>query len=418
MRKHTYKISLGLIVCFLALSVAPAGIAKTLNVPAKIQEQTNWCWAACTQATIYYYCCDYQQCNIADSARKWNNWGAGNCCQTPGNNICNQANFMYGTAGSFQALMDSLCNVQSNGMNSTLSKNTTVSEIDAGRPYEIRWGWSGGGGHFLVGRGYDANGDTVHYMDPRPGFGYQTATYDWVVSGGTHDWTHSLQLTSNPPALCARVIPGSQTICRGKSMYFTFMVDNNTEDNVGGTLIFSGYMDYGCQPYNILIEIPRYKSYPPGFTEEHYFFDVPNAVQPGYYSTSISGELSGNTVFGCIDIDIAQCSPWRTGGYTEWNLREVESPEVMVPTITSLYQNYPNPFNAETNIAYTLAGGGNVTLKVYDITGRLVVTLVDGYEDAGPHLVTWDASDVCSGVYLYKLSAGDYSFTKKMNLLR
>jgi hypothetical protein len=418
MRKKACNIRLVIIVSLLFFSLALSGIAKTLNVPAKIQEQSNWCWAACTQATIYYYCCDYQQCNIADSARKWNNWGAGNCCQTPGNNICNQANFMYGTAGSFQALMDSLCNVQSNGMNSTLSKNTTVSEINAGRPYEIRWGWSGGGGHFLVGRGYEANGDTVHYMDPRSGYGYQTATYDWVVSGSDHDWTHSLQLTSNPPSLCARLVPGSQTICRGKNMYFTFMVDNNTENNVGGTLTFTGYMDYGCQPYNIMIQIPRHKSYPPGGTEEHYFFNVPGAVQPGYYSASISGNLSGNTVFCCIEVDVKQCYPWRTSENTEWSLRQVESPEVLIPTVTCLHQNYPNPFNDETNITYTLAEPGNVTLKVYDICGRLVLTLLEGYEDAGPHLVTWEATNVSSGVYFYKLTCGDYSATKKMNLLK
>ncbi|MFQ5870433.1 MAG: T9SS type A sorting domain-containing protein, partial [Candidatus Zixiibacteriota bacterium] len=79
---------------------------------------------------------------------------------------------------------------------------------------------------------------------------------------------------------------------------------------------------------------------------------------------------------------------------------------------------YPNPFNAVTNISYSLAEAGNVSLKVYDISGRLVETLVNGPREAGEHIVTWDASKVSSGVYFYKLSAGDYTLTKKMNLLR
>ncbi|MFQ5870525.1 MAG: T9SS type A sorting domain-containing protein, partial [Candidatus Zixiibacteriota bacterium] len=60
----------------------------------------------------------------------------------------------------------------------------------------------------------------------------------------------------------------------------------------------------------------------------------------------------------------------------------------------------------------------NVSLNVYDITGRLVVTLLDGHKDAGSHMVAWDASSIASGVYFYKLVAGEYTATKSMNLLK
>ena len=80
--------------------------------------------------------------------------------------------------------------------------------------------------------------------------------------------------------------------------------------------------------------------------------------------------------------------------------------------------NYPNPFNAETNISYSLAEDGNVSLKVYDISGRLVTTLVDGHMDAGEYMVAWDASNVSSGVYFYKLVAGEYTASKIMNFLK
>jgi endo-1,4-beta-xylanase len=121
-----------------------------------------------------------------------------------------------------------------------------------------------------------------------------------------------------------------------------------------------------------------------------------------------------------MNVDIIQCQPWKLGDNTAWELVEVERQEagVALPAITSLAQNYPNPFNAATKISYDLATSGNVSLKVYDISGRLVETLVDCYQEVGSHTASWDASGVSSGVYFYKLSTADYTCTKKMNLLR
>ena len=205
--------------------------------------------------------------------------------------------------------------------------------------------------------------------------------------------------------------------CRGKNFYFTLTVRNNTEDNVSGTLTFTGYAGYDCDPVSALVAIPRAKTYPPGETVEYYFFKVPNAAGPGPYSASVGGTLGEVDLFCCMNTDVVQCEPWRVGDNSEWELVEVDRPEVL-PTVTSLAQNYPNPFNAETNISFSLAEAGNVSLNVYDITGRLVTTLVDGQMDAGSHVVAWDASNVSSGVYFYKLAAGDYSATKSMNLLK
>jgi len=110
--------------------------------------------------------------------------------------------------------------------------------------------------------------------------------------------------------------------------------------------------------------------------------------------------------------------PVERGPNGEWGLVQVDRQEVVLATGTSLHQNYPNPFNAETSLSYHVAEAGNIALKVYDLTGRMVETLVEGYQEAGEHIVIWDASEVSSGVYFYKLTCGDYSATKKMNLLR
>jgi hypothetical protein len=94
------------------------------------------------------------------------------------------------------------------------------------------------------------------------------------------------------------------------------------------------------------------------------------------------------------------------------------------PTRYALHQNVPNPFNPSTVIRYDVpAGGGDVTLVIYDVAGRLVRTLIDGYQVTGRREVTWDGRDrsgsaVSSGVYFYRLVAGDYVQTRKMILLK
>ena len=84
----------------------------------------------------------------------------------------------------------------------------------------------------------------------------------------------------------------------------------------------------------------------------------------------------------------------------------------------ALLQNYPNPFNPSTVISYQLPVNGYVTLKVYDVLGREVKTLVNDRQTAGTHSVTFDARTLASGVYFYRLSAGSFVSTKKLMLIK
>ena len=91
----------------------------------------------------------------------------------------------------------------------------------------------------------------------------------------------------------------------------------------------------------------------------------------------------------------------------------------------ALHQNYPNPFNPSTIIAYTIAGdlekgrgGERVRLSVYDLLGREVAVLVDGYQTPGEHRVTFDARSLASGIYFYRLVAGGQSLSRKLVLLK
>lgn len=89
-----------------------------------------------------------------------------------------------------------------------------------------------------------------------------------------------------------------------------------------------------------------------------------------------------------------------------------------IPLTFSLQQNYPNPFNPSTNIEFSLPQNQKVTLKIYDLLGRLVSTLVDRELNAGNHKVTFNAGDLSSGVYFYTINAGEFNATKKLILLR
>jgi hypothetical protein len=95
------------------------------------------------------------------------------------------------------------------------------------------------------------------------------------------------------------------------------------------------------------------------------------------------------------------------------------------PVTFNLYQNYPNPFNSSTSIHYTISNvtlsgveGSRVQLKIYDILGNEIATLVNEEKPAGSYLVDFDASQLSSGIYFYKLQSGSFVETKKMTLLK
>jgi len=96
----------------------------------------------------------------------------------------------------------------------------------------------------------------------------------------------------------------------------------------------------------------------------------------------------------------------------------VESERAGIPEEFSLSQNYPNPFNPVTTIEYSLLRSGEMSLIIYNLLGEEITRIIDGYQLAGTHAITWNKSNVSSGIYFYKLQAGDFVQTKKMLLLK
>ncbi len=103
---------------------------------------------------------------------------------------------------------------------------------------------------------------------------------------------------------------------------------------------------------------------------------------------------------------------------TNSNILSIDNNKNNSPLNFKLYQNYPNPFNPSTNINYQIPNDGFVTLKIYDVLGRKVATLVNENKKTGRYNVNFNASNLTSGVYLYQLKVNDFVSTKKLVLVK
>lgn len=150
---------------------------------------------------------------------------------------------------------------------------------------------------------------------------------------------------------------------------------------------------------------------------------VLESTDDGVTWTNVSSGLSGlySNQINALTIDSGTLYAATWGGVWRRPLSEMtraqERPDGF-PDRYVLDQNYPNPFNPSTNISYQLRANSFVVLKVYDLLGRLVKTLVNETQNAGSHSVIFNGSSIPSGVYFYTLEAGTYHDAKKLLLLK
>ena len=114
-----------------------------------------------------------------------------------------------------------------------------------------------------------------------------------------------------------------------------------------------------------------------------------------------------------------------TGTLQSWSVILRYSPQVGIgnpvnelPDDFKLEQNYPNPFNSISNVKFQIKNPGIVSLKVFDILGREVRTLLNEYKQPGKYQVSFDAGELSSGIYFYKMTAGEFSDVKRMILTK
>ena len=114
----------------------------------------------------------------------------------------------------------------------------------------------------------------------------------------------------------------------------------------------------------------------------------------------------------------ATIGSWALVDYLNLSTSVGVEPSELIQINFALQQNYPNPFNPSTKIKYSIPQSSNVLIKVYDVLGSEVETLVNEEKPIGTYELNWNAANLPSGVYLYRLQAGDFVQTRKMILLR
>jgi uncharacterized delta-60 repeat protein len=135
-----------------------------------------------------------------------------------------------------------------------------------------------------------------------------------------------------------------------------------------------------------------------------------------HYLTSCILLQNGDILTAGYDF-VSNAGDFMVARFTQ-NPTRIDDDNINQPNDFVLYQNYPNPFNPTTTIQYVIPQRSNVTLKVYDILGNEVATLVNEEKERGVYAVNFDASLLASGMYLYRLQAGSFVETKKMILLK
>jgi hypothetical protein len=133
----------------------------------------------------------------------------------------------------------------------------------------------------------------------------------------------------------------------------------------------------------------------------------------------ITGDL-GNLSVNCLDIDVdgRLLAGTNNGIYVNDVSSGIDGDDAQAPERFSLHQNYPNPFNASTRISFAIPEAAHVSIVIYDLLGKEIRTLFDGRTDAGETSVLFDASDLSSGVYFYRLKAGEFADTKRLTLIK
>ena len=149
-----------------------------------------------------------------------------------------------------------------------------------------------------------------------------------------------------------------------------------------------------------------------------YGLELPGYMEGDEIELRVWKHTTGEELYVSTDLEGAYygMTPLTSGSATVYNVSAV--PEEYV-----LSQNYPNPFNPSTKVEYSVPASGYITVAIYDVTGRLVETLIDGVVESGYHSVVWDGRDrsghtVSAGLYIYSLKGDHIALTRKMIMMK
>lgn len=225
--------------------------------------------------------------------------------------------------------------------------------------------------------------------------------------------------TVGPVVFDGLTFVGTDTIPNsGDNIRFRIALKNNGSSATATNVTAQLSSDHSCVASLKVLGSPSYGDIAPGES---------GSLTQSYskYRLSIDQDCPGDTDIP-IDISISSegCLFWRDGFtiHVEPSVGIAEG-QAVLPEVYALHQNHPNPFNPVTTLRYDLPEISHVTLTIYDILGRQVRTLANDVQEPGYKSVTWDGTDefgrpMGTGIYLYQISAGDFTHTRKMLLLK
>ncbi|MBD3168440.1 MAG: T9SS type A sorting domain-containing protein [candidate division Zixibacteria bacterium] len=259
---------------------------------------------------------------------------------------------------------------------------------------------------------YNSNGDILYYDEGgwTTGWGYGTTTV-WALS----------KFVIPSTTYITRVEFWTTDITTDVDVYIYDDFDGNSKSNLLASNLNNQFDEAGY--HSVELTTPYLASSSQDvyvvvkFTNDSYTYPLAADDQgPNETSTTYMSSSGGDGTW--YDLGAGQsddaCIRLRTSTTLDVGTEEF----AQVPDDLLILQNYPNPFNARTNIEYGVTDDCHVDLRVYNLLGREVATLVDGFKHAGYHKAVWNSGEVPSGVYFYRLTAGENTQTRKMIVLK
>ena len=356
---------------------------------------------------------------------------------------------------------------KNHGINAAMKDNPTysdaLSQINSGKPYIVCVALTDAG-HIVVAHGTAAQSHTLIFNDPYgdknlPPYGNyygENVKYDWPGYNNSYQnlktvyW--SVSVNYQKPAT-------TDTLIDDLDFYNGFFMRNQAPSSMASWKdLNQGYRDHMWFAYthsNSEADT-NYATWTPKISKTGYYnieayVPMSQAVDAQYHIFAVDGEhlfsmdqakyTDSWVSLGNYKFDTSETCHVRLGDassvggqaviFDAMRWTYVDSAEVtavenhsVIPSEFSLDQNYPNPFNPSTIISYQLPQASKVSLKIYDVLGNEVAVLVNKFQTAGAHSVSFDAGSnsrgkqLSSGLYLYKLQAGSYSAVRKMLLLK